>query len=373
VNMVAEKLPGEKSMALSNDKMWQAVLSRDTKSDGQFVYAVTSTGIYCRPTCPSRRPLPHNVAFFDRSAQAESAGYRACKRCLPDQESPNASLVRKVCKYMQERPDMIKQSGEQSGRTDSVPTLAELGQAVGSSPSHLQRVFKETTGVTPRQYALAWRLDRFKAMIKGGQSITTALYESGFSSSSRLYENSEKQLGMSPGTYSKGGQGMNIYHTLVACPMGRLLVAATDKGVCSVKLGNSDADLKENLQAEFPSATHQQDGGHLAIWTAEILSYLDGEKTGLDLPIDIQATAFQQQVWQALREIPYGETRTYQQVAETMGKGNASRAVGTACGANPVALVVPCHRVLRKDGGLGGYSWGLDRKQSLLDMEQAIN
>ncbi|HIF43624.1 MAG TPA: methylated-DNA--[protein]-cysteine S-methyltransferase, partial [Dehalococcoidia bacterium] len=253
------------------------------------------------------------------------------------------------------------------------PTLAEMGQAVWSSPSHLQRVFKETTGVTPQQYASAWRLDRFKAIIKGDQSISTALYEAGFSSPSRLYETSEEQLGMSPGAYNKGGQGMNIYHTLVACPMGRLLVAATDKGVCSVKLGNSDEALKENLQSEFPSATHQQDGGHLAIWTAEILSYLDGEKTGLDLPLDIQATAFQQQVWQALREIPYGETRTYQQVAENMGKGNASRAVGTACGANPVALVVPCHRVLRKDGGLGGYSWGLDRKQSLLDMEQATN
>ena len=308
-------------------------------------------------------------AFFAKPAQAESEGYWACKRCLPDQESPNASLVRKVCKYIQERPDQI----EQSGRSDSVPTLAEMGQAVGSSPSHLQRVFKETTGVTPRQYASAWRLDRFKAIIKGGQSISTALYEAGFSSPSRWYETSEEQLGMSPGAYSKGGQGMNIYHTLVACPMGRLLVAATDKGVCSVKLGNSDEALKENLQSEFPSATHQQDGGHLAIWTAEILSYLDGEKTGLDLPLDIQATAFQQQVWQALREIPYGETRTYQQVAENMGKGNASRAVGTACGANPVALVVPCHRVLRKDGGLGGYSWGLDRKQSLLDMEQATN
>ena len=269
---------------------------------------------------------------------------------------PQCQPSRKVCKYIQERPDQI----EQSGRSDSVQP-------------YLQRVFKEITGITPRQYASAWRLDRFKAIIKGGQRISTALYEAGFSSPSRLYKTSEEQLGMSPGAYSKGGQGMNIYHTLVACPMGRLLVAATDKGVCSVKLGNSDEALKENLQSEFPSATHQQNGGHLAIWTAEILSYLDGEKTGLDLPLDIQATAFQQRVWQALKEIPYGETRTYQQVAENMGKGNASRAVGTACGANPVALVVPCHRVLRKDGGLGGYSWGLDRKQSLLDMEQATN
>ncbi len=355
-----------KTREQTTEEMWQAVLTRDSKSDGRFVYAVTSTGIYCRPTCPSRRSSPQRVAFFSAPGEAESAGFRACKRCLPDQESPNARLVRKVCQYIQDRPD-------QSDRPDSVPTLTELGEAIGSSPSHLQRVFKEVTGVTPRQYASAWRMDRFKAMIKDGQNIATALYEAGFSSSSRLYETSEAQLGMSPGTYRKGGKGVNIYHTVVQCPMGQLLVAATDKGVCSVKLGNSGAALKENLQTEFPSATHQQDGRNLAVWTAEILSYLDGEKTGLYLPTDIQATAFQQQVWHALKTIPYGETRTYQQVAETMGKGNASRAVGTACGANPVALVIPCHRVLRKDGGLGGYSWGLDRKQSLLDMEQATD
>ena len=249
----------------------------------------------------------------------------------------------------------------------------ELGKAVGSSPSHLQRIFKEGIWVTPRQYASAGRTDLFKSMIKDGQNIATALYGTGFSSPSRLYETSEAGLGMSPRAYRKGGNSVNIYHTVVQCLMGQLLVAATDKGVCSVKLGTSGVELKENLHTEFPSATHQQDGGQLAIWTAEILSYLDGEKTGLDLPTDIQATAFQQQVWQALKTIPYGETRTYQQIAETMGKGNASRAVGTACGANPVALVIPCHRVLRKDGGLGGYSWGLDRKQSLLDMEQATD
>jgi AraC family transcriptional regulator of adaptative response/methylated-DNA-[protein]-cysteine methyltransferase len=342
---------------------WEAVQARDSRADGRFVYAVTSTGIYCRPTCPSRRPAPHRVAFFNRAVEAEDAGFRACKRCLPNQETPSTVLVRKVCNYIQEQ-------AEESG---SMPTLAELGRAIGSSPSHLQRVFKETTGVTPRQYAAAWRLDRFKAMIKDGQGISTALYEAGFGSTSRLYETSEEQMGMSPGAYRKGGEGMNIYHTVVACSMGRLLVAATDKGVCSVKLGNSDPELEENLQTEFPSANHKPDGGNLAIWTAEILSYLDGEKNGLDLPVDIQATAFQQQVWQMLRTIPYGETRTYQEVAQMMSKDDASRAVGTACGANPVALVIPCHRVLRKDGGLGGYSWGLDRKKSLLAMEQAID
>ena len=341
-------------------KMWEAVQTRDSRADGRFVYAVRSTGIYCRPTCPSRRPAPHRVAFFAGPAEAEIAGFRACKRCLPDREPPNAGLVRRVCEYIQNRPD-------------SVLTLAELGRAVGSSPSHLQRVFKKATGVTPRQYASAWRLDRFKAMIRDGQDIATALHEAGFGSSSRLYENSGEKLGMSPGVYQRGGMGMNIYHTVVACPMGRLLVAATDKGVCSVKIGDSGPALEEGLLAEFPSANHQQDGGHLAIWAAEILSYLDGEKTGLDLPLDIQATAFQQQVWRMLRTIPYGETRTYQQVAQALGKDRSSRAVGTACGANPVALVIPCHRVLRKDGGLGGYSWGLERKQSLLDLEQATD
>jgi len=350
-----------KQFAGLNPKMWEAVQNRDSKADGRFVYAVRSTGIYCRPTCPSRRPSPHRVAFFPRSVEAEAAGFRACKRCLPNQDSPSADLVRRVCKYIQEC----------SERSDSPPTLDELGQAVGSGPSHLQRVFKDATGVTPRQYASAWRLDRFKAMIKDGDDIATALYETGFSSPSRLYETSAEQLGMTPGSYRKGGMGMNIYHTVVPCVMGRLLVAATDQGVCSVKLGNSDPALEETLRAEFPSATHEQDGGHLAIWTAEILSYLDGEKTGLDLPLDIQATAFQQQVWQMLRTIPYGETRTYQQVAQALGKDSATRAVGTACGANPVALVIPCHRVLRKDGRMGGYRWGLERKQSLLDMEQS--
>ncbi|MDA1129425.1 MAG: bifunctional DNA-binding transcriptional regulator/O6-methylguanine-DNA methyltransferase Ada [Chloroflexi bacterium] len=346
------------------EEMWQAVQTRDSRADGRFVYAVRSTGIYCRPTCPSRRPSPNRVAFFPRAVDAETAGFRACKRCLPDQDSPNAGLVRRVCKYIQEYSD-------QPGQPRSAPTLSQLGRAVGSSPSHLQRVFKGATGVTPRQYAAAWRLDRFKAMIKEGQDISTALYDAGFGSPSRLYETSSEQIGMTPGIYRIGGTGMNIYHTVVACSMGRLLVAATDKGVCSVKLGSSDTELEENLVAEFPSANHAPDGGHLAIWAAEILSYLDGEKTGLDLPMDIQATAFQQQVWQMLRTIPYGETRTYQQVAQSLGKDSSSRAVGTACGANPVALVIPCHRVLRKDGGLGGYRWGLERKQSLLDMEQA--
>ena len=343
--------------------MWAAVQTRDPRADGHFVYAVRSTGIYCRPTCPSRRPAPHRVAFFAGPAEAETAGFRACKRCLPDQDPPNAGLVRRVCEHIQDR----------LGDSDSPPTLSELGRAVGSSPSHLQRVFKQATGVTPRQYASAWRLDRFKTMIRDGQDIATALHQAGFGSTSRLYENSGETLGMSPGVYRRGGIGMNIYHTVVDCPMGRLLVAATGKGVCSVKIGDSGPALEERLMAEFPSANHARDGGHLAVWTAEILSYLDGEKTGLDLPLDIQATAFQQQVWQMLRAIPYGETRTYQQVAQSLGKDRASRAVGAACAANPVALVVPCHRVLRKDGGLGGYAWGLERKKSLLDMEQATD
>ena len=362
---IAEKCTAEIT-GLAGSEMWEAVQTRDPHADGRFVYAVSSTGIYCRPTCPSRRPLPHRVAFFPGAVDAETAGYRACKRCLPDQDSPNASLVRRVCGYIQE-------CSEQGDRSGSPPTLSEIGRAIGSSPSHLQRVFKEVTGVTPRQYASAWRLDRFKAMIKDGQDISTALYEAGFGSPSRLYESTAEQLGMTPGIYKRGGAGMNIYHTVVPCPMGRLLVAATDQGVCSVKLGNSDPALEEDLLAEFPSANHERDGGHLAIWAAEILSYLDGEKTGLDLPLDIQATAFQQQVWQMLRTIPYGETRTYQQVAQQLGKDGSSRAVGTACGANPVALIIPCHRVLRKDGGLGGYRWGLERKESLLEMEQGTD
>ena len=283
----------DKNTGIADGKMWEAVQNRDPRADGHFVYAVRSTGIYCRPTCPSRRPSPHRVAFFPRAVDAEAAGFRACKRCLPDQDSPNADLVRRVSRYIQ----------EYSERSGSAPTLSELGRAIGSSPSHLQRVFKEVTGVTPRQYASARRMDRFKAMIKEGQDISTALYEAGFGSPSRLYENSMEQLGMTPGIYRRGGTGMNVYHTVVACTMGRLLVAATEQGVCSVKLGSSGPALEEDLLAEFPSANHQQDGGRLAIWAAEILSYLDGEKTGLDLPLDIRATAFQLQVWQMLRTI----------------------------------------------------------------------
>ncbi|HAA95059.1 MAG TPA: bifunctional DNA-binding transcriptional regulator/O6-methylguanine-DNA methyltransferase Ada [Dehalococcoidia bacterium] len=337
---------------------WNAVRQRDAATDGQFVSGVRSTGIYCRPSCPSRLPAPHRVSFFVGPSEPESAGFRACKRCLPDQESPSAGLVRRACEYIQENSDLV-------------PTLADISRLVGSSASHLQRVFKEATGVTLKQYAAAWRLDRFTALIRGGQSISAALYEVGFGSSSRLYESSSKQLAMSPGAYKRGGLGMSIYHTVVACPLGRLLVAATDQGICSVTLGASDRELEEILRAEYPSAKHSPDGGLLKVWVAEILSYLDGERTGLDLPLDIRATAFQQQVWQMLRTIPYGETRTYQEVARALGKDNAVRAVGTACGANPVALVVPCHRVLRKDGGLGGYRWGLERKKSLLEMEQA--
>lgn len=340
---------------------WRVVLERDGRCDGTFVYAVRSTGVYCRPSCASRRPRREQVRFFAQPAAAEAAGFRACKRCRPRQTDPPdspAALVQRVCRYIDEH-------------LDAALTLERLGAAVGVSPHHLQRTFKAALGITPRQYADARRVECLKTGLKEGQNVTEALYTAGYGSSSRLYERADEQLGMTPATYRRGGAGMTIGYALVDCVLGRLLVAATARGVCMVSLGDADAPLEEALAAEYPAATIRRDVEGLNEWVAAILRHLAGTQPHLDLPLDLQATAFQRRVWAALQAIPYGGTTTYSDLARDLGQPAATRAVARACATNPVSIVVPCHRVLGADGSLRGYRWGLERKQALLDHERA--
>ena len=361
------------SQQIDAQMSWEAVQSRDHRFDGQFVYSVRSTGVYCRPSCPSRRPGPGQVLFFSGPEDAREAGFRACRRCLPDLppgESPHTELVRRACEYLEQALGERALGRAADDGRDGLPTIVEVGHAVGASPSRLQRAFKKETGVTLRQYGQAKRLERFKSLVREGNGVTLAMYDAGYTSPSRLYEDSAAQLGMSPGQYGKGGPGATIYHTVVTSPLGWLLVAATGLGVCAVKLGDEPAPLAEELFMEFPAAKHLREEDRLQLWVGEILVYLEGRQPGLDLPLDVRATVFQRRVWQLLQAIPYGETRTYQEIARDLGLENGSRAVGRACATNPVSLVVPCHRARRKDGGLAGYRWGLHRKKALLAMEE---
>jgi len=344
---------------MHEETYWQAVLTRDKHSDGTFVYAVRSTGIYCNPSCAARRPRREQVVFFPQPEAAEQAGYRACRRCRPQEASVyqlQLEMVQHACHYI-------------DTHLEGPLTLEALGKEVSVSPYHLQRVFKRIMGITPRQYAQAYRLGQLKQQLKEGETVTTALYNTGYGSSSRLYEQAPAQLGMTPAAYRQGGKSMHIGYAIVDCPLGRLLIAATEKGICAVSLGDSDAVLETALHSEYPAAEIQRDGVELSQWVSTLLNHLNGQQPQLDLPIDVQATAFQWRVWQALRAIPYGSTRSYGQVAQALGDPKATRAVARACASNPVAIVVPCHRVVREDGKLGGYRWGLERKQRLLAQE----
>ncbi|HWE64762.1 MAG TPA: bifunctional DNA-binding transcriptional regulator/O6-methylguanine-DNA methyltransferase Ada [Chloroflexota bacterium] len=343
--------------ALDDAARWQAVLARDGQYDGRFFYGVRSTGIYCRPSCPSRRPRREQVRFFAASAAAEQAGFRPCRRCRPQEDAaPEVEVVRQVCRYIDEHPD-------------GPVTLAVLGAHVGLSPYHLQRSFKNTMGATPQQYATARRIDRFKEQLKGGQAVTGAMYDAGYGSSSQLYTQAPARLGMTPTAYLKGGAGMNIHYTTATSPLGWLLVAATERGICVVRFGESAADLEQALAREFSAATLERDDAALQPWVDALARYLDGRQPRLDLPLDVQATAFQSRVWEALRAIPYGSTRSYSQIARAIGQPTAARAVAQACASNPAALIIPCHRVVRDDGSLSGYRWGVERKRSLLARE----
>jgi AraC family transcriptional regulator, regulatory protein of adaptative response / methylated-DNA-[protein]-cysteine methyltransferase len=348
------------SQVVIDEARWQIVLAREVCSNERFVYGVRSTGVYCRPGCPSRRPRRENVMFFPLPDAAEKAGFRPCRRCRPQTarpSSPQIEMIGRACRFIEER-------------ADAPFTLADLGDKLHASPYHLERTFKRFLGITPRQYADALRLERLKANLHEDRDVTTALYDAGYGSSRSLYERAPEHLGMTPATYRRGGRGMEISYTTVQSPLGRLLVARTERGICAVSLGDSDDALAQDLRAEYPEAAIQRDGGHLGLWVSKLVSHLCGNEPRLDLPLDVRATAFQWRVWQELRKIPYGERRSYSQIAASMGRPKAVRAVANACAANPAALVIPCHRVVRDTGDTGGYRWGAERKRALLSRER---
>lgn len=360
----ARKLSQLKSVfshpTLSDDRArWQAVVNRDIGADGQFVFAVRSTKIYCRPSCPARRPRRESVLFFSQPRTAEQAGFRPCRRCRPNHNgarNPQLEIVHQVCRAI-------------DSACEEPLTLSSLSARVGLSRHHLLRTFKRFTGITPRQYRDARRLENFKMQLRNGHGVTEALYEAGYGSSSRLYERTNAQLGMTPLTYRRGGQGMKIGYTIVDSPLGRLMVAATHRGICFLSLGDTDRPLETALRREYSAAEIRRETTGFQDWVQSVLAHLRGNPLPLHLPVDMQATAFQWEVWKKLQSIPYGSTRTYSEIARSLGRPRATRAVARACATNRVSLVIPCHRVIRKDGDLGGYRWGLKRKEALLAME----
>jgi AraC family transcriptional regulator, regulatory protein of adaptative response / methylated-DNA-[protein]-cysteine methyltransferase len=341
---------------MQSETQWQHVMARDARQDGRFVFAVRTTGIYCRPSCPSRRPRRDSVEFFADPQQAERAGYRACLRCKPTEMSAQAKAVMHARQLLDD--------------AEGVMTLAELSKHVGVSRFHLQRLFKRATGLSPREYQSARRMQHVKHGLRKGDDVTTALYDAGFGSPSRLYEKASQQLGMTPGTYRRAGAGMTIQYATVASPLGRLLVAATPHGLCAVRFGDNASELERELRAEFRAAEIHRDDAALQPFLQRLLASLRGEMTTVDLPLDVRATAFQKKVWDALRRIPRGAMRSYSEVAREIGDPKAVRAVARACASNPVAIAVPCHRVVRSDGEMAGYRWGAERKKKLLEQEQ---
>ena len=352
-------MPDKEEREFWRARYWEAVADRDRRMDGLFFYAVLTTGVYCRPSCPSRRPKRANVLFFQKRDAAERAGFRPCLRCHPHKETvldPQAEMVEKVCRFI-------------DAHLDEAMTLSGISRNIGLSPFHLQRTFKSLLGITPRAYSDARRLETLKSALQEGHSVTRSMYDAGYGSSSRLYERSTAQLGMTPSRYRKQGEGEAIRFTTAASPIGRMLLAATEKGVCSIRFSDSDQDLERQLQGEFSRAAIQRDDAALAGWADSVVGRMKGVSLP-PLPLDIQATAFQRMVWEHLQKIPYGSTESYTEVAQRIGLPKASRAVARACAANPVAVAIPCHRVIRQDGNLGGYRWGLNRKKTLLEMER---
>jgi AraC family transcriptional regulator, regulatory protein of adaptative response / methylated-DNA-[protein]-cysteine methyltransferase len=338
------------------NQKWSMVLARDTKADGRFVYAVKSTGVFCRPSCPSRRPKRENVEFFNSPNQAQKAGYRSCRRCTPLVRNPQSQKVEAACRYIDENLDITL-------------SLTAISRHVAISPFHFQRMFKRILGISPREYQQARRAGKFRQALLGDGSVTEAIYEAGFSSSSRAYESIPAQLGMTPSAFKRGGEGIEIRCTVAATELGKLLVATTARGICSVRFGESEAALMRELKRDFNAAEIHRDDQGLEPVAKQIKQLISGSTASLNIPLDLRGTAFQQMVWKELRRIPAGQTRSYTDVAKTIGKPRAVRAVANACAANPVALVVPCHRVVQKNGSLAGYRWGVKRKAVLLEKE----
>jgi AraC family transcriptional regulator, regulatory protein of adaptative response / methylated-DNA-[protein]-cysteine methyltransferase len=344
---------------LDFDRCWAAVESRDASADGSFFYGVRTTGVYCRPGCPSRRPLRANTVFFNTSAAAEAAGLRACKRCRPTDASPasrHVAAIEKACALLR--------------TSEATPSLAELADAAAISRFHFHRVFKQITGATPRDYARTHRLGRFAQRLDAGEPVAAAIYASGFGSSSRAYEAAPGALGMTPGARRRAGGGETIRFVTVATPLGWALVAATARGVCMTALGDDRDSLAAMVRQRFPAASLIAEDAGLSEWADQVVRFITAPSRTLDLPLDIRGTAFQARVWRALQKIPLGRTATYSEIARALGQPKAVRAVAQACAANNLALLVPCHRVIREDGDLAGYRWGLERKRALIERER---
>ena len=341
-----------------NDTRWQAVLARDGASDGKFVFAVSSTGVYCRPSCPSRRPRRQNVSFFVHPQEAERAGFRECLRCRPKAVAgnPHQQLVKAMCRYIEQH-------------LDEPLTLANLSAEFGQSAFHLQRTFKSVLGISPKQYSDSCRMRGFRQKLKAGHSVTRAMHDAGYSSTSRLYSRTASELGMEPAKYRRGAIAASIRYTCTDSPLGRMLIAATDKGICSIQFADSDEELEQALRQEFPFAVRRRDDEELARFAQKVIGKIRGSEPSESLPLDIRATAFQRRVWTFLQSLGLGETKSYSEVAKAIRRPSAVRAVARACATNPVAIVIPCHRVVRSDGESGGYRWGTQRKEKLLQME----
>jgi AraC family transcriptional regulator, regulatory protein of adaptative response / methylated-DNA-[protein]-cysteine methyltransferase len=348
--------------AIEADPRWATLLRRDAAADGSFVYSVATTGVYCRPSCASRRPKPANVAFYATTTEAEQAGFRPCKRCRPN-EAPrperHAALVAEACRRIE--------------RADEAPGLEALAAKAKLSPSHFHRLFKSVTGLTPKAYGAAHRAKRVRAQLaEGKSSVTEAIYDAGFNASSRFYETADAMLGMTPSAFRAGGAKAAIRFAIGQCTLGAILVASSEKGVCAILIGDDAERLVRDLQDKFPKAELIGGDTEFEALVAKVVGFIEAPAIGLDLPLDIRGTAFQQRVWQALRKIPAGETASYSEIARRIGAPKSTRAVAQACAANALAVAIPCHRVVRNDGALSGYRWGVQRKRVLLAKEARV-
>lgn len=346
----------------TDDRRWKALVTRDPLTSDAFFYGVTTTGVFCRPTCSSRIPLRKNVRFFETTLDAEQAGFRPCKRCNPTattESDAHQDAIIRACAIMD--------------KAENQPSLENLAGAVGLSPYYFQRVFKKMVGITPKQYFQEKRAERIRSALQQKETITDTIYHAGYGSSSRFYTQATETLGMMPSDYKKGGGGLTLSYAIHPFYLGWVLVAATDRGICAIDIGDTAEELDQRLKQRFPNASLTRGEVTFSQWVAEVLSYLESPDRQLNLPLDIQGTAFQRRVWMALRSIPCGSTASYAEVAAQIGKPKAVRAVAHACASNQLAVAIPCHRALRSDGTLGGYRWGLDRKRKLLDRESEIH